>query len=180
MKDLYRWGLLAIGVAAQAAPAVAQTTAESLRGRSISATVQYQVQGRRDGREFTAPVTAEWRLSIGDDRVTGTISRTSITPRGPVSTSRPISAMIGKPGQIKAAGGGHGLVLLSGNTLTLLRTFEVGGIKTTITFTGGGNCTIHAPIMQEVGAGNTRRDAIVGGTVEIISSKQVSSSCRVQ
>jgi hypothetical protein len=171
---------LAFVVVAQTAPAMAQVTADSLRGKSITATVQYEVQARREGRgEFTAPVTAEWRLNIGtDDRVTGSISRTSVSPRGPVSTSRPISAVIGKPG--RPAGGGHGLILLSGNTLTLLRTFEVGGIKTTITLTGGGGCTIHAPIMKEVGAGPTRRDAIAGGMVEIISSKQVSSTCRVQ
>jgi hypothetical protein len=173
---------LAVGAMAQAVPTMAQgVTAESLRGKSIQATVQYQQQIRREGREFAVSVTAEWRLNIGsDDRVTGSISRTSTSPRGPVSTSRPISAVIGKPNQIRDAGGGHGLILLSGNTLTLLRTFEVGGVKNTITFTGGGGCTINAPIMREVGAGPTRRDAIVGGTVEIISAKQVSSSCRVQ
>lgn len=172
---------LAFVVAAQTAPAMAQgTSVESLHGKSITASVQYEVQLRREGREFAAPVTAEWRLAIGaDNRVTGSISRTSVSPRGPVSTSRPISAVIGRPGQIKDAGG-HGLILLSGNTLTLLRTFEVGGIKTTITLTGGGGCSIDAPVMKEVGAGPTRRDAIVGGSIEILSSRQVSSTCRVK
>ena len=71
-------------------------------------------------------------------------------------------------------------MILAGNTLTMLRTFEVGGFKSTINFTGGGGCTIRAPVLQETGAGTTRRDSISGGTVEVLSARQVSSSCRVQ
>jgi hypothetical protein len=178
-----RWWLRAVllasaGVVAQSDSATAQgVTPESLRGRSIEASVQYQVQGNKGGREFNAPLTVDWRLNIGGDgRVTGSVTRSSTGMRGPISTSRQISAVIGRPREIP--GSGHGVMLLSGNTLTVLRTFEVGGNKTTITFSGGG-CSIRSPVMQEVGAGTMRRDHITGGTAEIRSARQVASSCRV-
>lgn len=153
-------------------------TPESLRGRSIQAQVVYQMRVRREGRgEFDTPFTFDLTLNIGGDgRVTGSATRSAPGPRGQVSATRQISAVVGRPREI--AGSGHSVMLLSGNTLTVLRTFEVGGLKTTITFSGGG-CSIRAPIMQESGAGRTKRDAIAGGTVEVISSRQVSTSCRV-
>jgi hypothetical protein len=151
-----------------------------LAGRTVEATVTFQMRIRREGRgEFDAPTTIDWRLNIGSDgRVTGSITRSSpVGPRGPVSTTRQVSAQIGRPGELRG-GGGHGVMILSGNTLTMLRTFEVGGNKTTITFAGGG-CSIRGAMMQEVGAGRTRAAAIAGGTVEVLSSRQVSSSCRL-
>jgi hypothetical protein len=180
----YRLSLLAMalltsaGFLAPVEPANAQVSTESLRGRAITATVQYQMRVRREGRgEFEAPATVDWRLNIGSDgRVTGSVTRSSTGPRGPISTSRSINATLGKPGEIR--GSGHGVMILSGNTLTVLRTFEVGGNKTTITFSGGG-CSIRSPIMHETGAGRTKRDHIAGGSVEILSARQVSSSCRL-
>jgi hypothetical protein len=152
-------------------------TPESLRGRSVEAQVVYQVRGRREGHEFDAPMTFDLRLNIGGDgRVTGSATRSSTGRRGPISNTRQISAVIGRPREV--AGSGHSVMVLSGSTLTILRTFEVGGLKTTITFSGRG-CSIRAPLMQEVGAGRTKRDHIAGGTVEVISARQVSTSCRV-
>jgi hypothetical protein len=74
-------------------------------------------------------------ITIGrDDKVTGTVTRHVIGPRGPQSGTRSFSATLGK----------------------------------------------RSPLMKEVGAGAMRRQAVIGGTVEILSSCQVSSSCRVQ
>jgi hypothetical protein len=177
------WGLPVFSglvlLLAQSSPAAAQgVTAESLRGRTITAQVAYETRARREGREFDNPVKFNFVITIaGDGRVTGTTSRTAQGPRGPVSESRTWTAMLGKPREIV---GGHSLVVLIGNTLTLLRTFEVGGVKTTITLRGGSGCSIRAPLMREVGAGPVRRDAIVGGTIELLSSRQVSSSCQVR
>jgi hypothetical protein len=173
--------LTSVGLLAHVARANAQgVTPESLYGRSIEASVIYQQRVRLESRgEFDTTVRADWRLNIGGDgKVNGTFTRSSTAPSGrPISTSRQFSAVIGRPRQV--GGGGHSVMILSGNTLTVLRTFEVGGSKTTITFSGGG-CSIRSPIVQEVGAGRTRRDAIAGGgTVEIISARQVSSSCRM-
>jgi hypothetical protein len=168
-----------LGLMTTAEPAGAQgVTVESLRGRSIEASVNYQQRVRREGRgEFDAPLTVDYRLNIGGDgRVTGSVTRSSTGPRGPVSASRQINAVLGRPGEIR--GSGHAVMILSGNTLTMLRTFEVGGVKTTITFAGGG-CSIRSPVMREVGAGPTRRDSMVGGSIEVLSSRQVSTRCQV-
>lgn len=164
----------------QAGPAAPQgVTADSLRGRTITAQVAYETRARRDGREFDNPVKFDFVINVGSDgRATGSVTRSAQGPRGPVTQSRSWSAVLGKPREV--AGSGHAVMLLSGNTLTLLRTFEVGGVKTTITLRGGGSCTIRAPVMKEVGAGPVRRDAIVGGTIELLSSRQVSSSCQVR
>jgi hypothetical protein len=103
------------------------------------------------------------------------VTRNVVGPRGPTSESRSFSAVLGKP---RDAGGGASLMTLNGNTLTMLNTFETGGGKTTVTFGGGGSCTIRSAAMKE--AGSTvllRREAVVGGKIEILSSRQISSSC---
>jgi hypothetical protein len=160
-------------------PAFAQgVSAESLRGRTIAAQWAYETRARREGREFDNPVKFELTLNIGGDgSANGTVTRHVVGPRGPQSETRTFSAVIGKPGQTRE---GHRLMLLSGNTLTMLQTFEVGGAKTTITLGGGGSCTVRSPAMKETGSNVVvRRNAVVGGQIEILSSRQVSSSCRI-
>jgi hypothetical protein len=168
------------GLIAAPIPATGQgITPESLYGSTVEATVNYDLHSRRGGQEFKNPASVNFRLSIGSGgSITGSVTRTANVPRGPITATRQISATLGRPREIK--GSGHGVMVLAGNTLTLLRTFEVGGNKTTITFGAGGRtCTIRSPIMHETGAGPTRRDHIQGGTVEFISARQTSSSCRV-
>lgn len=160
-------------------PAAAQgVSVESLRGRTITASVSWETKARRNGREFDNPVKNDFTIVIGSDgKVTGTVTRHVVGPSGPTTQTRSFSAVLGRP---RDAVGGSALMLLSGNTLTMLRTFEVGGGKTTITLGGGGSCTIRSPAMRETGSGVLlRRDAVVGGQIEILSSRQVSSSCRV-
>ena len=151
---------------------------ESLRGRTITAQWAYETRARRDGREFDNPVKFDMTINVGGDgNASGTVTRHVVGPRGPQSETRTFSATIGKPGQTRE---GHRLMLLSGNTLTVLQTFEVGGAKTTITLGGGGSCTVRSPPLKETGSSVVvRRNAVVGGQIEILSSRQVSSSCRV-
>ncbi len=163
-------------------PAVLPANAQGagpFAGKSISAVVNYQVKGRRGGIDFDAPMKFDLNLSVsGDGAVTGNAARSSEGRRGPIATSRGISATIGKPREI--AGSGNSVIVVSGNTMTILRTFEVGGAKITINLQGGGRCSITAPVVREVGAGTTKRDHIAGGTAEIFSARQVSSSCSVR
>jgi hypothetical protein len=151
-------------------------TVESLRGRAITASVAWQTTARANGREFDNPVRNDFVINIsGDGKVDGTVTRHVVGPRGPASQSRSFSAVLGKP---RDAVGGASLMTLNGNTLTLLRTYETGGGKTTITFGGGGSCTIRSPAMRETGSTVLlRKDAVVGGSIEILSSRQVSSAC---
>lgn len=89
-----------------------------------------------------------------------------------------MNGTIGLPKQA-ATGSGHALWILDGDKLTLLRTFETGGIKAEITINGA-SCSVRAPLVREQGAGNIRRsDSVVGGPVEVLSAKLTSASCRI-
>jgi hypothetical protein len=154
-------------------------TPESLQGATVNASVTYAMHTRKDGNEFRTSATIDFRLTFGPGgTVTGTVTRNAMLPRGPVSRTQTVATTLGRPREVQ--GSGHVVMVLSGNALTILRTFDVGGNKTTITFGDGGRtCTIRGAMAQEVGAGTSRRDHILGGTVEIISGRQSASSCRV-
>ncbi len=157
-------------------PAAAQSGTDAIKGKSIATSIDYLLKVRRGGQEFDAPFKLEINLNIASDgRVTGSVNRSSSNPRGPIAASRSISTTLGKPGEIK--GSGSSIIVMSGNTLTILRTFDAGGWKIMINFAGGG-CTVRAPMMRE-GAKTTNRDHMAGGSVEIISARQISSSCRI-
>jgi hypothetical protein len=160
-----------------AAPALGQAvTPESLQGSTIVATVNYEMQRRRDGQDVPGSASVTYRLNIGaGGAFTGSLTRTS----GANTSTRQFSGTLGRP--YSPGSGGHAVWILSGNTLRLLRTYEIGGKNTTITFgPAGRSCTVRSPFMRETGAGSAiRRDSIRGGTVEITSAKQTSSSCQV-
>jgi hypothetical protein len=171
---------LCCGLAAFSAPAMGQTvTPESLNGSTVKASVTYALHTRRDGREFRTTATIDYRLTFGPGgTVTGTVTRNANLPRGPATRTLPVQTTLGRPREIK--GSGHVVMVLDGNALTILRTFEVGGNKTTIAFADGGRaCSIRGTMAKEVGAGTSRRDHIKGGTVEIISGQQVAATCQV-
>jgi multimeric flavodoxin WrbA len=95
----------------EAEPANAQgVTPAWLGGRTVEASVGYQQRVRREGRgEFDVSTRVDWRLTIGGDgRVTGSVTRSSVGLRGPVSSTRQFSAVIGKPREI--AGSGHSVM----------------------------------------------------------------------
>ena len=185
MKRAGAYCIVAAGVAiltgcfGWAEPAAAQG-AGAFAGKSISGTVNYKNRVRFEGQEFDSDMKFDLNLTISaDGRVSGNSSRSSIGFKGqPISRTGAITATIGKPREV--AGSGNSVIVVSGNTLTILRTFEVGGVKVTVNLQGGGRCTISAPVMREVGAGTTKRDHIVRGTVQVLSSRQVGSSCSVR
>ena len=161
-------------------PANAQGGAQAFFGKSITATVNYQNRIRRNGQEFDAPMKFDLNLNISaDGTVTGSAARVVRSgPRGLISAE---PGDFGGDRQDERSRRAAALrIVVSGNTLTILRTFEVGGAKITINVQGGGRCTISAPVVREVGAGTTKRDHIVSGTVEVLSSRQVSSTCSVR
>jgi hypothetical protein len=165
-----------------ATPAFSQTiTAESLQGTTIVATVNYDVRWRRGGGELSGLGSVTYRLNIGaNGAYTGSVTRTQA--RGSSSSTQQFSGTLGRAQATGAAMRGHVVWMLSGNTLRMLRTYETGGKITTITFGAGGrSCTVRSPFARETGAGSAiRREAIAGGgTVEITSAKQTSSSCQV-
>jgi hypothetical protein len=169
---------------AATAPASGQAiTPESLQGSTIVATVNYEVQWRRGGEDLAGPGSVTYRLNFAaGGTYTGSVTRTGQSRRGPTSATQQFSGTLGRAREAKGGMRGHAVWMLSGNTLRMLRTYEIGGKNTTITFgSGGRSCTVRSPFMRETGAGRAiRREAIAGGgSVEIIGAKQTSSSCQV-
>ena len=165
-------------------PAAGQAiTPESLQGSTVVATVNYDVRSRNDGQEITGPGSVTYRRTFGAaGAYTGSVTRTGQTPRGPTTGTQQYFPDARTRARSQGGIRGHSVWLLSGNTLRMLRTYEVGGKNATITFgPGARSCSIRSPFMRESGTGGAiRREGIGGrGSVEIISARQVSSSCQV-
>jgi len=180
----------AIGLCVVAEPALAQgttnqVTAEMLQGATVEATVSYDMRGTRDGEPFASPGSVTYALSFGaGGAFTGSVTRTSINRRGgPVTSTVPMSGILGSPREVSSRMSGHVVWLLSGNTLRMLRTYQTGGKTAVITFGAGARtCSIHSPFAREVGAGGDIRRGSIGGRVQdvaISSAREVSSHCRV-
>ncbi len=172
------WLLAALVVTAP--PAWSQgITLEGLNGKQISYTVVYDVSGinPKYGAFSGAHSHLRGELHISGSSVSGQATRV-VTYRGRTvgTLSGSLSGAIGKPQE--GSRGGNFVWVLQGDSLILLRTFIVGGAKVTITFSGGG-CSVRAPMMHEVGAGNTRMASVSGGAVVVTSATQTSSSCSV-
>ena len=178
---MQRWAI-AIIVALTLAPAHA-ITLEELKGVSIQASATYNMRIRRAEGEFNTQMTMVMKFRIDEEgRIFGENTRTVTTPRGPRSKSLPMKARIGKPGE--PAAGGHGLWLIDGQKLVLLRAFESGGFKGEIEFEGSNSamtCTYRAPFVREEGKGDIRaQESVVGGPVTVLNATQTSSDCRVE
>jgi hypothetical protein len=115
-----------------------------------------------------------------EGRIVGEVNRTVTTPRGPRTRTHPMKARIGTPGEPQM--GGHGLWLIDGDKLVLLRAFDAGGFKAEIEFKGSGqamNCSYRAPFVREEGKNVRMQQSVVGGPVTVLSATQTSSDCRV-
>jgi hypothetical protein len=151
-------------------------TLEQLNGKRITFSVSYNMSGRNAHGEFTGAVsTTVGQIQISGNSVSGSATRT-VTYQGKTlgSQSGTVSGAIGKPQQ--GTFGGNYVWLLDGNSLVHLRTVKVGGLKITINFTGSG-CSVRAPIMHEVGAGETTSQSVFGGDVVVHSVSKASTSC---
>lgn len=157
---------------------------EALQGVAISGVVNYTGRFRTQLGEGTSNIVWNFRLKIGPGSAVNMSHTRNVrwqTKEGPktASLSKSATGTIGLP---KQTSDGAALWLLEGNTLVLLRVFEVGGNATRITLTqrnSGLSCSVTAPMAREAGAGSTKTKAAVGGKVEMLDIKQISSSCRV-
>lgn len=153
-------------------------TLDELNGKQITFSVLYNVSGVNARGHFTdAQSRSTGQLQISADSVSGTSTRVVTYQGRTVGTlSGSLSGTIGKPQQ--GVRGGNYVWLLQDNSLIMLRAFAVGGMKITITFSGNG-CSVQAPLMHEVGAGDTRMASTLGGQVEVTSATLVSTSCSI-
>jgi hypothetical protein len=161
-------------------------TFAELQGTTIEAIVVYQQVRRRGGEAFSGQSRQTWRTVIGPgDAIQSTSSTTASGPRGTgTSAPRTGSFVLGKPRAVSDLGGGDAVWVFTNGTLNYLRTYRgAGGYKRTFTFarTGAGlTCRVRTAFAREDGVGRIDFEAPVGnGRVEILSSKQISSSCRV-
>lgn len=163
---------------------VPDITIEALQGVTISGVVHYVGRFRTHLGEGTSNIAWSYRLRIGPGSAISMSTTRNVnwqTKEGPKSASlnKSVTGTIGIPRQ---TGDGAALWLLEGNTLTLLRVFEVGGNAMRITLARAGSkltCSTTAPMAKEVGAGTTKTQAAVGGRVEMLSIKQTSASCHI-
>jgi hypothetical protein len=167
-------------------PAWGQTvTLADLDGAIVETSVGYQNTARWNGQNVSTQSRTDRKIIMGPadmGRVEWTM--TSHSSRGTRTTApKSYSFTLGQPRETASMGGGHIVWLFNDGVLTLLRTYKVGGFKMSITFArhdGGLTCSIQQAHAREVGAGNIRRESAFGGSWEIISAKQISSTCRIR
>jgi hypothetical protein len=156
-------------------------TLEDLKGAGLQVRASYNMRIRRAEGEFTTQATHVMKFKIDEEgRIIGEVNRTVTTPRGPRTRTHPMKARIGTPGEPQM--GGHGLWLIDGDKLVLLRAFDAGGFKAEIEFKGSGQamtCSYRAPFVREEGKNVRMQQSVVGGPVTVLSATQTSSDCRV-
>jgi len=178
---------LAFGLSLYSVAAVGQpVTLVELEGAVVETTVTMAQQIRREGREFPVQLHQQQKITFfSDSKIEWTSTPTSHTPRGirqgPTRTGR---MTLGQPGETKQLGGGDFIWIFEDGTLTTLRTYtKQGGYKRTIAFAREGgaiNCTAKEAFVREEGVGRiVLRSAIDDAPVEVLSAKQVASTCRV-
>jgi hypothetical protein len=163
-------------------PAYAQLTVEQLQGVSVSATTLLHVRIGRAGQELENQERWVTEFNIGPGGVINGSYRVTVFRNGNYITSAggDFSHTIGKPGMIN---NGKSIWLLQENSLIFLFARpRVGGGQAIFTFyptQGGLKCSARMANVLEVGKGNSRTRSIADGyPIEILSTRQVSSSCR--
>jgi hypothetical protein len=156
-----------------------------LDGAVVDVSVSYQNVAYWNGRKVSTQSTSNRTIIIGPGD-TGRVTWT-MTSRGSrrTSTTAPAtySFTLGRAREVASMGGGHGVWLFDDGVLTTLRTYQVGGYKMSIRFSREGTgfaCSVDESHAREIGAGRIRRESAFGGDWEIISAKQISSSCSVR
>ena len=161
-------------------------TLADLDGVTIETTMVYEQVGRKNGTVIATRLQDDRRITVGPaDTLQSSTVHTVTGPWGtkvfPTSGSGS-TFTLNKPKQISGLGGGDAVWIFANGTLTFLRTYRSGGFKTEIIFRRGGSgltCNIRSPFARENGTGAIEMTSLGGGTWELISSRVLSSSCRV-
>ena len=160
-------------------PLAAQSLAPAdLEGLVLTGAVNYSGTFRRAGLTYDADIVRRFTVKIGSQGTISTSVVREVHYQGTVTKlNRSFSGKLGVPGQTEDS---KVLWVLEGNTLTGLNVFDVGGRSTKFTLKRAGSeftCSVVAPFMQEMGAGNTKTSAAKGGKAEILKIRQTGSSC---
>jgi hypothetical protein len=162
-------------------------TFADLDGFVLEARVILRQVIRRGGSQFPVRAWNDTKLAFGPGaRIDVTLTITSHHPRG-VSKGRPrtFSASLERAGKVETAnmGEGYGVWVFGDGMLTSLRTYTKGAFRRDIAFarsSEGITCRITEGFAREQGTGAVVFNSpIDGAPVTIVSSEQVSSTCRV-
>lgn len=170
------------GALAQVAPAASgPITIEELNGLTVTAVLEFSRRLRKDGVELAGTADLTQHIAIGPGGALTLRAEWAPFYNGKRQPTRNYDGKL-RIGQVDSTpdqDGAKSVVwLFESNTLTQLRTFDVGGRKTTFTLARGGNggytCKASAADLKEMGAGASRTAGW-----EILSSRFTSATCQV-
>jgi hypothetical protein len=152
---------------------------------AVNADIHRQQSVQKKGKRFTIRQHQNWKFYVNDEHViVFTVQTTVQTPRG-TRKPKPNSGRLAldETVQVKSRGGGHAGWSFSDGTLTFTRTYPAGAYRVHYAFArkedGAMTCSVTEAFAREGGKGAIRLESAFGGTVTILSSKQLRSSCRV-
>jgi hypothetical protein len=155
-------------------------------GTTITSTVWRAQTQRGNGKEYSGKAKNDVEIIFGNlgDPVQFTQTGRWFGKNGPTSTwAASGSGFLGKPHTSPTGGGGHGVGFLHNGTLYYIRTYKAGGFKFEFKLSRtpkGLTCTSRETYLKELGASAIHRNSDVSGRpLVIVSSKQISSTCRV-
>jgi hypothetical protein len=155
-----------------------------LEGTVVEVRSKRAQQVRRKGREFSNQLESELRIEFKAGGTTHIAIASTTYGKGGVRKGKARSGMwtLDQARTLKSHGGGHGVWLFENGTLTNLRTYQGGALKRTITFAQGSNglsCRATESMAREDGVTCLILAGSDGRPSQILSFKQISSTCRV-
>jgi hypothetical protein len=183
------WTMLALMLVPSGAPCQTVTAPavvfSDLEGLEITANITHNQKIRREAREFPVIVERNVKLAIeGNETINFTVIQRGQSPRGTRETP-PMSGRfnLNEERENPHAGGGRAVWSFQGGALTYTRAFEGGAVRLVITFTRGSAgvaCTANEVFARETGKAFTLKSPVDGVPLTILSTKQASSSCKVE
>jgi hypothetical protein len=157
---------------------------EDLQGALMVVSVTHDRTIRRDGREIPNKFRTDWKIRFNSvDSISVSAERISSGPRKTNRIQEKESVKtLARPKETASRGGGHALWIFEDDTLTFLRTYQGGGMKATFTVARsatGFDCTAKVSWLREEGTPIVMKSFVDEARLEIVSSKQVASSCRI-
>jgi len=165
--------------------ALAQTTMiEDLQGALMEVSVTHERTIRRDGKELPNKFRMDWKIRFNSvDSISVSSERISYGLRKTNRTKEKESVKnLTRPKETQSRGGGHALWIFEDDTLTFLRTYQGGGLKATFAVARsptGFDCTAKVGWLREEGTPIVMRSFVDQERLEILSARQVASSCRI-
>jgi len=161
-------------------------TPADLEGWVIEASIINDRVARQDGQDRPHTQQQDWKIVfVSKDSIRPTFRATFRNSRGTRSGPQEGGGLVtlGLTGDADSRGGGHRVWSFEAGVLTFLRTFEGGAMKATFAVTrtdAGFDCTANVSWPRETGVPNiVMRSIFDDGKMEVVSSKQTASSCKV-